>query len=100
MTFIFLVLLPYALKAADAKSRNPLHIVAAVVAWLLDILLAHTAWALVAGWPREGEVTISQTLGRLCSPENADHPDYWLFVEIAKKINRVSPTGAHIRVVL
>jgi hypothetical protein len=96
MTFIFLSLLPWALKAADAKSKNPLHITAALVAWVLDIILAHTAWALVAGWPKKGEMTISDTLERLCKTENATHPDYLLFVEIARKVNRVSPTGAHI----
>lgn len=99
MTFVFLLLLPSALQAADAGSRKPHHIAAALVAWVLDVVIAHTAWALVAGWPQPGELTISDTLERLCDPANAGHPDYWLFIEIAKKINRVSPTGRHIHTV-
>lgn len=70
-----------------------------IVAWLIDILICHTTWAMVAGWPHEGEVTISHTLERLCHPLNAGHPDYRLFVEVARRINRVSPTGRHIKVV-
>lgn len=61
--------------------------------------LAHTTWAGFAGAPYPGEWTISDTLERLCDPINKGHPDYWLFVELARKINRVSPTGDHIKVV-
>lgn len=62
------------------------------------MVLAHTTWALVAGWPRKGEWTISHTLERLC--QDHQHDDHALFVQIAKKINRVSPTRDHIKAVL
>lgn len=99
MTLLLLLLLPGALQFADANSRRPHHVLAALLAWPLDVLLAHTTWALLAGWPQPGELTISDTLERLCHPGNTNHPDFWLFVEIAKKINRVSPTGRHIQII-
>lgn len=70
----------------------------ALLAWVIDVILAHTTWALVAGWPRRNEWTISHTLERLCM--KFDHPDHGLFVAIAKKINRISPTRSHIKAVL
>lgn len=91
MIDLLILLLSPALKAVDGGSRNPLHILAALVAWPLDILIAHTTWALVAGRPHPGEWTISQTLQRLCRAENSGHQDYILFVAIADRINRVSP---------
>jgi len=90
---LLIVLLVPALKCVEGGSRNPLHILAALVAFLVDILIAHTTWALVAGFPRIGEVTISDTLERLASPVNSSHPDYDLFVQLALKINRA--TGYH-----
>ena len=70
----------------------------ALVAWVIDVILCHTTWALVAGWPRRNELTISDTLERLCM--SFDDPDHKLWVAIAKKINRVSPTNSHIKAVL
>ena len=96
MIDLLLILLKPALKATDAGSRNPIHILAALVAFPLDIILAHTTWALVAGWPREGEWTISHTLERLCVVPGVDQQ---FFIELGKKINRVSPTGDHIKAV-
>ena len=69
----------------------------ALLAWLVDILLCHTAWALAFGWPQPGEVTISHTLERLCV--DYSNPDRTLFVAIAIKINRVAGR-AHIKAVL
>ena len=54
--------------------------------WLADIFVAHTTWALVAGFPHIGEVTVSDTLERLC--DDIDHPDHLLFVAVGLKINR------------
>lgn len=70
----------------------------AVLAWVVDVILAHTTWALVAGWPKRNEITISDTLERLCM--SFDHPDHKLFVAVAKKINSISPTHSHIKAVL
>lgn len=97
MIDLLILLLVPALKAVDGGSRNPLHILAALVAWPLDILIAHTTWAAVAGFPREGEWTVSHTLERLCI---ADGPDKQLFIELAKSINRASPHGRHIKAVV
>jgi hypothetical protein len=96
VTLLFLILLRPALQAAEGGSRNPLHWLALVVAFLLDVILAHTTWALVAGWPRKGEWTISHTLERLCKTTG---PDRDLYIQIAMRINRESPTGAHIKAV-
>jgi hypothetical protein len=66
-----------------------------LLAWIVDAVLAHTAWPLIAGWPHPHELTISDTLERLC--KDTEHPSHLLFVEIAKAINRVCPTHDHIK---
>jgi hypothetical protein len=93
--FIFLLLLRPALHCVDAGSRKPHHVAAAFVAMLLDVWIAHTTWALIAGMPRKGERTISDTLERLCLDIN--NPDWPLYYALARKINRISPTGDHIK---
>ncbi len=98
MIDLLIVLLRPALKAVEGGSKNPFHWLCAVVAWLVDIAIAHSSWALVAGWPKNGEWTISHTLERLCV--DYQNPDHHLFVQIATKLNRVSPTGDHIKAVL
>lgn len=94
MIDLLILLLKPALAAVEGKSRNPLHWLAALVAYVLDVLIAHTTWVALAGWPQRGEWTISQTLERLV--QETAHPDHALFVELAKRINRESPTGKHI----
>ena len=96
MIDLLLLLLKPALKAVEGGSRNPLHIIAALIAWPLDILIAHTTWALIAGWPQKGEWTISDTLERLCTQA---HTKQKLFITISQEINRNSPTGNHIKAV-
>ena len=98
MTFLFLLLLRPALMCVDAGSRLPHHVAAAFVALVLDVILTHTVWRLIAGPLQGKERTISDTLERLCRDD--DHPDVALFIEIARKINRVSPTGDHIKAVV
>ena len=99
MTDLLLLLLKPALRYVDDKStpwwRLDLAFVA-VIAAVLDVLIAHTTWAGFAGAPRKGEWTISHTLERLCGPINKSHPRYRLFVEIGLDINRISP--GHIKV--
>lgn len=86
MTFIFLLLLkPALLYVEHGQSR---YFIQAVIAYWLDVVLAHSVWALIAGWPQQGEWTISEMLERLV--RDTDHPDHELFVEIAKKINRLA----------
>lgn len=95
MITLFLLLLRPALLAVDGGSRKPQHVAAALLALPLDIALAHTVWVFIAGWPKRKEWTISDTLERLCL--DIHHPDWVLFIGIARRINRVSPTGNHIR---
>ena len=94
---LILLLIP-ALKAVEGGSRNPAHWLCAVVAWPVDVIIAHTTWALVAGWPKAGEVTISHTLERLAHSTNSSDPDYQLYRQIALKINRATKSK-HIKVV-
>ena len=98
MIDLLILLLVPALKCTDAGSRNPLHILAALIAWPLDLIIARTTFAAVAGrQPREGEHTVSDMLENLC--HDFEHPDWMLFVQLAKKINRA--TGyLHIKSVL
>lgn len=70
----------------------------ALFAWVVDIMLAHTLWPLIAGWPRRNEITISDTLERLCM--DFTHPHHRLFVAIAKTINHLDPKRSHIKAVL
>lgn len=97
MIELLMLLLRPALLAVEGGSRNPLHWLAALVAALLDVAIAHTTWAALYGWPRRGEWTISQTLERLCVTPGERQQ---LFVEIAQEINRASPTGRHIMSVI
>jgi hypothetical protein len=90
---LILLLVP-ALRAAEGGSRKPLDVLAVLIAYPLDIIIAHTTWVAIAGWPQRGEWTISQTLERLV--KDTGHQDHALFVALAKRINRASPTGQHI----
>ena len=97
MTWLLLYLLPQALAYAEGGQRR--YIAHAFVAWVADVIVARTTFAAIAGKPHKGEVTVSHMLERLADPSNAQHPDYMLFVELAKYINRKSPTGRHIKAV-
>jgi hypothetical protein len=92
---ILILLLKPALLCVEAKQYKYLPL--ALIAWVVDVFLAHTTWVLIAGWPRQGEWTISHTLERLCVTPGIRQQ---LFIEIAKEINRVSYTGKHIQSVL
>lgn len=99
MIFLLILLLRPAVACADNPKRYWYLAPIAIVAWFVDIIIAHTTWALVAGWPQEGEVTVSHTLERLCHPHNFRHPDYFLFRQIALKINRATNSN-HIKAVI
>jgi hypothetical protein len=92
---LLIILLRPALLCVEGRQYRYLPF--ALLAWLVDIALAHTTWALIAGWPHRGEWTVSQTLERLCVDWN--NPDVHLYRRIAQKINRTSPTGSHIKAV-
>ena len=95
MLDLFLVLLRPALMCIEGGSRKPHHVLAAVVAWVLDVILARTTWRLIAGPLQGRERTISDSLERLCLDVN--HPDWALFYALSRYINRLSPTGRHIK---
>jgi hypothetical protein len=90
---LLLILLPLALK----YETNKLYFPITLVALILDVIIAHTSFALMAGFPKKNEWTISQCLERLC--KEYSNPDVELFRQIAIKINRVSPNGNHIKAV-
>ncbi len=92
------LLLRPALLCVDGESRKPAHVVAALLALLVDLLGAATWWRVFAGPRLNGERTISDTLERLAHPSNGLHADYDLMRQIALKINRVAQ-GPHIKVV-
>lgn len=96
MIFLFLLLLRPALLCVDGGSRKPHHVAAALVAWVLDLLIARTTWRLFAGPLQGSERTISDSLERLCKDIN--NPDWALYYSLARRINRLSPTGNHIKV--
>ncbi len=95
MIFIFLWLLGPALRALEGGSKNPLDHLALWIAAPLDVFIAHTTFALVFGWPKRGEWTISQSLERIVSEHK--HPRWLLAAAMAKEINKESPTGKHIK---
>jgi hypothetical protein len=96
---ILVWLLRPALACVDGGSRKPAHIAAAVVAWVADLVAARTVWAWFVGGLHPGEKTISDTLERLAQHNMLD-PNQPLYYQIAKYINRVSPTKNHIEAVL
>jgi hypothetical protein len=97
MIDLLIFLLAPALKCTDGGSRNPLHILAALIAWPLDLIVARTSFRQVVGrGPQGNERTVSDMLETLCN--DFYHPDWMLCVQIAKKINRA--TGyPHIKAV-
>ena len=95
MIFLFLILLKPALQCVDGGKWW--HFWAVLPAYLLDVFIAHTTWALVFGRPERGEWTISHTLERLV--RDTQHPRHALAVALAREINAVSPSGKHIKAV-
>ena len=92
---ILTLLLRPALAAVDGGSRKPHHVLAALLAYLLDLIIARTTWRLIAGPLQPGERTISDSLERLCKDVN--NPDWALYYALSLRINRASPTGKHIK---
>ena len=94
MTELLCLLLKPALLCVSNPRRYWYLAPVATLAWMVDVFLCHTFWALAFGWPKEGEVTISDMLERLCN--EYEHPDNLLFIQIGLKINRVAGF-AHIK---
>ena len=100
MTFLLCLLLKPALYGVWALQGGPkkylLCLPITIIAWLIDVWVAHIEWPLIAGFPHIGEVTVSDTLERLCKKPSEDIN---LFIQIALKINRVDPLHSHIKAV-
>ena len=96
--FALVLLLRPALRAVDGGSRKPAHVAAAVVAWVADLVTAHTVWALAVGGLKPGEWTVSDSLERLSV--DMSNPNIPYFRALAQYINSVSPTHEHIKAVL
>ena len=88
MIDLLIVLLVPALRFLNNPGKYWYFSFLPIPALVLDIAIAHTTWAIVAGMPRKGEATVSDTLERLCRDTN--HPDHALFLQIALKINRAA----------
>lgn len=98
MIDLLLLLLRPALLAVEGGSLNPLHWLAALVAFPVDVAIAHTTFRALGVKPKAHEWTVSDMLERLCM--DFEHPEHRYFVETAKMINRRSPTKSHIKAVL
>lgn len=100
MIDILVLLLKPALLWESDKLKYWYFLPLALIAWLADMFIAHTTWAIIYGWPHKGEWTISHTLERLANPAiNKEHPDFKFLVEIGHMINRRSPSKNHIKIV-
>jgi hypothetical protein len=95
---VLIALLKPALMAVEGGSRKPHHIAAALVAWVADLVAAHTVWAWFIGGLEPGEKTISDTLERLSV--DASNPNVLYYRALAQYINSISPTKSHIKAVL
>lgn len=93
---LIILLKPALLWESDPKRYwylTPLVLLAVIA----DIIAAHTAWRVIAGAPHRNEWTISHTLERLCVTSGDDQ---MFFIALARKINRLSPRGRHIKAVV
>lgn len=88
MTELLCLLLKPALLCVDKPLRYWYLSPVVLLAWLVDVALCHTFWALAFGWPKGREMTISDTLERLC--KDTTNPDQQLFIQLGLKINRVA----------
>ena len=93
---LILLLRPALLWESDPRRYWYLTPVA-LIATVVDILGAHSAWAAIAGFPQRGEWTISHTLERLCVTSGDDQMFY---ISLARKINRMAPGHRHIKAVV
>lgn len=97
MIDLLLKLATPALLFADDPKRSYWHVhlvLYTVFVWAVDVVLAHTLWAYYFGLPRAGELTISDTLERLCV---SNHPRGIQALALALRINSISP--GHIKAV-
>lgn len=65
-----------------------------LLAWLADLIVCRTWWPVLFGWPRNRELTISDTLERLIGEH--EHTSWALAASIAKELDRISP--GHIKI--
>jgi len=93
MIFTLCLILHWALLGYEQPKKYWYLIPVTLVAFVLDVIICFTTWRLISGPIEKSEWTISKTLERLCKTEGVRQN---LFIEIAKEINRQSPSGKHI----
>lgn len=93
MIFILCLILHWALLGYEQPKKYWYLTPVTFIAFILDVIICFTTWRLISGPIEKSEWTISQTLERLCKIEGLRKN---LFIEIAKEINRQSPSGKHI----
>ena len=88
MTDLLIILLPYLLRFLKDPWNNKRLAPLAMVGAVADVSMNNFTVPIFIGGGWWQEWTFSQRLERLCAPENSQHPDFYLFVEIGLKINR------------
>lgn len=98
MILLLCLLLKPSLFAVWKPGKYFYYIPFAIVAWIADVIIAHTTWTFIAGWPKGHEITISDTLERLCRDNSQEHQLF--FMELSLEINKIDPQHAHIKAML
>ena len=93
MIDLLIFLLRPALCYAEGGEKK--FVLIALVAFIVDAVIAHTTFRLIAGKPLKTEWTVSQVVQRIANDDT--HDDQFFFIELAKFINKQSPTGKHIK---
>lgn len=83
-----------ALQCVDGGRRAPGFLLAGVLGFVLDIIVARTTFVLLFGWPRWRELTVSHSLQRIVN--EMKHPRLHWAVYISEGINEVGPNKKHI----
>lgn len=96
MITLFLLLLRPALMYAERRVEwwRFDYALGCVLAAVLDIIICQTIWRAWIGKMPPKALTISDTLETLVDEPG---PRQRLFIEIALEVNRISPSGEHIK---
>lgn len=93
MIDLLILLLRPALRYVEGGEKR--FILIALFAWIVDVTIAHTTFRAVAGKPLKTEWTVSDVVQRIANDNT--HEDQLFFIELAKFLNKQSPTGKHIK---
>ena len=93
MIDLLILLLRPALRYVEGGEKK--FVLIALVAWIVDVVIAHTTFRAVAGKPLKTEWTVSDVVQRIANDDT--HTEQLFFIELAKFLNKQSPTGKHIK---